>query len=351
MISRQVGQLSKLIDDLMDASRVRLGKIELRRDRLDLTGVVQRAIDAVLPDADARNQKLVRRIPSAGTICVIGDTTRLEQVFVNLLTNAIKYTTTATRITIARAATRKRRVVVSVRDNGIGLDPAVAARIFDLFVQGDTSLDRAHGGLGIGLSLARRAHRAAWRNRRGTQRRPGAGGEFVVTLPATTAEPLAEPGPKGLLGTSSKARNKRVLVVDDNVDAASALGLLLESAGFNVVLAHDGQVALTRATESRPDIVLMDLGLPVLDGYQVAAELRNQPGGDDLMLVAVSGYGPGQDYGRAATAGFDHHLVKPVDCVALLHLLIDEAGSRRAAIRSTPHFAAPRSVTRRSRAR
>ena len=113
------------------------------------------------------------------------------------------------------------------------------------------------------------------------------------------------------------------------MDAASALGLLLESAGFNVVLAHDGQVALTRATESRPDIVLMDLGLPVLDGYQVAAELRNQPGGDDLMLVAVSGYGPGQDYGRAATAGFDHHLVKPVDCVALLHLLIDEAGSRR----------------------
>ena len=117
--------------------------------------------------------------------------------------------------------------------------------------------------------------------------------------------------------------------MDDNVDAASALGMLLETAGFSVVLAHDGQVALTRATESRPDIVLMDLGLPVLDGYQVAAELRNRPGGDDLMLVAVSGYGPGQDYGRAATAGFDHHLVKPVDCVALLHLLIDEAGPRR----------------------
>jgi PAS domain S-box-containing protein len=328
VISRQVGQLSKLIDDLMDASRVRLGKIELRRDRLDLTGVLQRAIDAVLPDADARNQKLVRHVPSAGAICVIGDTTRLEQVFVNLLSNAIKYSHDGQVITIS-ASYEDERVVVSVRDNGIGLDPAVADRIFDLFVQGHTSLDRAHGGLGIGLSLARRLTELHGGTVAARSDGPGRGAEFVVSLPATTAEPLAEPGPNGLVGTSNKGRNKRVLVVDDNVDAASALGLLLESAGFSVVLAHDGQVALTRATESRPDIVLMDLGLPVLDGYQVAAELRNQPGGDDLMLVAVSGYGPGQDYGRAATAGFDHHLVKPVDCVALLHLLIDEAGPRR----------------------
>ena len=328
VISRQVGQLSKLIDDLMDASRVRLGKIELRRDRLDLTGVLQRAIDAVLPDADARNQKLERHIPSAGAICVIGDTTRLEQVFVNLLTNAIKYSHDGDVIKIA-ASFEEERVVVSVRDNGIGLDPAVADRIFDLFVQGHTSLDRAHGGLGIGLSLARRLTELHGGTVAARSDGPGHGAEFVVTLPATTAEPLAERGPNGLLGTSNKARNKRVLVVDDNVDAASALGMLLETAGFSVVLAHDGQVALERATEARPDIVLMDLGLPVLDGYQVAAELRNQPGGDDLMLVAVSGYGPGQDYGRAATAGFDHHLVKPVDCVALLHLLIDEAGPRR----------------------
>jgi PAS domain S-box-containing protein len=328
VISRQVGQLSKLIDDLMDASRVRLGKIELRRDRLDLTGILQRAIDAVLPDADARSQTVVRHLPPAGAICVIGDTTRLEQVFVNLLANAIKYSHDSGVITISTSYADD-QVVVGVRDNGIGLDPAVADRIFDLFVQGHTSLDRARGGLGIGLSLARRLTELHGGTVAARSDGPGRGSEFVVTLPATTAGPLAEPGPNGLLGASGKVRNKRVLVVDDNVDAASALGLLLESAGFSVVLAHDGEVALTRANEVRPDIVLMDLGLPVLDGYQVAAALRNQPGGDDLMLVAVSGYGPGQDYGRAATAGFDHHLVKPVDCVALLHLLIDEAGSRR----------------------
>jgi len=328
VIGRQVGQLSKLIDDLMDASRVRLGKIALRRDRLDLTGVLQRAIDAVLPDADAHGQTLVRQLPVPGTICVIGDTTRLEQVFVNLLSNAIKYSPDKGIIAISTGYEAE-RVLVSVRDNGIGLDPAVADRIFDLFVQGHTSLDRAHGGLGIGLSLARRLTELHGGTVAARSDGPGRGSEFVVTLPATTAEPITETATEGLPGTARAGRNKRVLVVDDNVDAASALGLLLESAGFSVALAHDGQVALARAAETRPEIVLMDLGLPVLDGYQVAATLRNQPGGNDLLLVAVSGYGPGQDYGKAASAGFDHHLVKPVDCVALLHLLIDDARPRR----------------------
>jgi signal transduction histidine kinase/FixJ family two-component response regulator len=328
VIGRQVGQLSKLIDDLMDASRVRLGKIELRRDRLDLTGILQRAVDAVLPDADARRQTIVRQLPAAGAVCVVGDTTRLEQVFVNLLSNAIKFSHDNGVITVS-AHYEHDEILIRVRDNGIGLDPATADRIFDLFVQGHMSLDRAQGGLGIGLSLARRLTELHGGTVAARSDGPGFGSEFLVTLPATTADPLVESRADGLPGALREVRNKRVLVVDDNVDAASALGLLLESAGFSVLLAHDGQVALTRAAESRPDIVLMDLGLPVLDGYQVAAALRSQPGGSDLMLVAVSGYGPGQDYGRAATAGFDHHLVKPVDCVALLHLLIDDASQRR----------------------
>jgi CheY-like chemotaxis protein len=221
------------------------------------------------------------------------------------------------------------RVSISVRDQGIGLDPAIADRIFDLFVQGQTSLDRAHGGLGIGLSLARRLTELHGGSVVARSAGPGFGSEFVVTLPATVSTPVLEPGERAVLPGARRNTQARVLVVDDNVDAATALGMLLESAGFNVFLAHDGEVALARASETRPDIVLMDLGLPVLDGYEVAATLRGQPGGDALTLVAVSGYGPGQDYGRSATAGFDHHLVKPVDCVALLHLLTEDQAAKR----------------------
>ena len=341
VISRQVGQLSKLIDDLMDASRVRLGKIELRRDQLDLTGVLQRALDAILPDLDARRQTLVTHLPPPETVCVTGDTTRLEQVFVNLLSNAIRYSYDKGTITVTVAA-EDDRVTIGVRDNGIGLDPAVAERIFDLFVQGHTSLDRPHGGLGIGLSLARRLTELHGGTVVVRSAGPGHGSEFIVTLPATAAMPADEPRSADGIENVQAARNARVLVVDDNVDAASALGMLLEAAGFTVMLAHDGQVALTRAAEFQPDIVLMDLGLPVLDGYQVAAALRNQPGGSTLTLVAVSGYGPGQDYGRAADAGFDHHLVKPVDCVALLHLLMEDLRTRKAArLRRNPFRATP----------
>jgi CheY-like chemotaxis protein len=260
-------------------------------------------------------------------------------VFVNLLSNAIKYSHDEGIITVS-AICDAERASVSVRDNGIGLDASVVDRIFDLFVQGQTSLDRARGGLGIGLSLARRLTELHGGSVHARSDGPGQGSEFIVSLPATQAVPMPEARAEGLAGTTPTTPNARVLVVDDNVDAASALGLLLESAGFSVFLAHDGEVALRRAAETRPDVVLMDLGLPILDGYQVAAALRNQPGGRDLTLVAVSGYGPGQDYGRASSAGFDHPLVKPVDCVALLHLLMEDIGTRRQ--RSGRRLSSPR---------
>jgi PAS domain S-box-containing protein len=320
VITRQVDQLTKLIDDLMDASRVRLGKIELRRDHIDLTQVLRRAIEAVLPLADQRRQRIEAELP-IDPLWVIADATRLQQVFVNLLNNASKYSHDEGRISI-NAATDRGEIVVRVRDQGVGLAPEMAARIFDLFVQAQTSLDRSKGGLGIGLSLARRLTELHGGTIVAKSDGLGRGSEFVVTLPmrAMIAD-AALPESRPTITEEPSSQKSTVLVVDDNVDAARALALLLESQGFRVFVAHDGGVALARADEVQPEIVLMDLGLPVLDGYQVATALRARPNGSAVTLVAVSGYGPDQDPERSLDAGFDHHLVKPIDAATLLELL------------------------------
>jgi PAS domain S-box-containing protein len=332
VIKRQVEQLSKLIDDLMDASRVRLGKIELRRDHIELAHVLGRAIDAVQPHVEERRQRIHTSLPSR-PLMVIADPTRLEQVFVNLLSNASKFSHEEGQISIT-VTTDDEAIAVQVRDEGVGLEPGMAARIFDLFVQAQTTLDRSKGGLGIGLSLARRLTELHGGTIVAKSEGLGRGSEFTVTLPLATSRVAAPPieAPVALSDVPTPATT--VLVVDDNVDAAHALSILLEAQGYRVFMAHDGAVALTRADEVQPEIVLMDLGLPILDGYQVASALRKRPNGSALTLVAVSGYGPDQNPERAAESGFDHHLVKPIDCAALLDLLSKSLRPRSAPARS-----------------
>ncbi|HEX6209749.1 MAG TPA: response regulator [Methylomirabilota bacterium] len=325
VVARQVGQLSKLIDDLMDASRVRLGKIALRSDRLDLLQVLGRAIDAVLPETGIRGQR-VEVSCDEGPLWVLGDATRLEQVFVNLLSNASKYSPRDGRIQVT-AGRSSDRTAVRVRDHGVGLEPAMLSRIFDLFVQGETSLDRTQGGLGIGLSLARRLTELHGGTISAHSDGAGRGSEFVVTLPLAPA--LSEHRPEARSGVSAgPSPGGTILLVDDNEDAAEALAVLLQAEGFDVFTAHDGHAALELAAKIRPYAVLTDLGLPVVDGYQLARGVRNRPGGSDVLLVALSGYGAEQDRQRSASAGFDHHLVKPVDCTQLVELLHSAARTR-----------------------
>ena len=331
VIARQVRQLSKLIDDLTDASRVRLGRIDLRRERLELGQVLRRAIDAVAPATDTRRQRVLFEDATA-PLWIVADATRLEQVFVNLLSNASKYSPDESGIQVQVAPdTERHRVSVSVRDPGIGLDPEMLHRIFDLFVQGQTSLDRPHGGLGIGLSLARRLTELHGGTVSARSDGPGRGSEFEVVLPLAPAERSAGENPQQPSARAAPgAGGATVLVVDDNQDAARSLALLLESAGFRAFVAHDGPAAVARVADVRPHAVLMDLGLPGLDGFEVAARLRASPGGADLILVAVSGYGPEHSGARSGASGFDRHLVKPVEYGALIDLLHTALGRRRA---------------------
>ena len=322
VISRQVRHLEKLLDDLMDVSRITLGKIELRREPLDLAAVLTRATDAVQAMIAERGQRLITA-PLEAPVLVDVDPTRIEQVFVNLLGNASKYSPDGRSIWVGTEV-RPGWVEVCVRDEGIGLAPDLVERVFDLFAQGATGLDRANGGLGIGLSLAQRLTELHGGNIRAHSEGIGMGAEFVVTLPLAEHESPAAPGADEPVRASAPVA-RTVLLVDDNEDATRALALLLEYGGFTVVTAHDGAEALARAAEVDPDIVLLDLGLPIIDGYRVAESLRARGDCDRVLLIAISGYGQPNDRARSAEAGFDHHLVKPIDCTALLDLLRQHA--------------------------
>jgi PAS domain S-box-containing protein len=329
VIGRQVRHLEKLIDDLMDVSRITLGKIEMRRERLDLSVVLTRALDAMRATVEDRRQRLEVSLPDQPLWADV-DPTRLEQVFVNLLGNASKYSHDGGRIWF-EAVTGQDGVDVRVRDEGIGLDPAMAERVFDLFAQAHSGLDRSKGGLGIGLSLAQRLTELHGGRIRVHSDGLGLGAEFVVSLPLVAEAEAEAPGEDETSASrSAGAPARTVLLVDDNVDAARALALLLTHSGFAVVTAYDGGEALARAADVQPDIVLLDLGLPVVDGYRVAEALRAGPPGEAALLVAISGYGQPEDRERTRKAGFDHHLVKPIDCATLLDLLRNDVpGARR----------------------
>ena len=319
VIDRQVQQMARLVDDLLDISRITRGKITLRMEPVDLATVVSRAVETSRPLIDLRQHELMVSLPQE-PLRVEADVTRLAQVVANLLNNAAKYTEEKGRIWLT-AERQGGDAVLRVRDSGAGIPEDMLSSIFELFTQLDRSLDRAQGGLGIGLTLVRSLVALHGGRVQAFSAGPNKGSEFVVRLRA-----LAETRPQEQSEESGECpvpcAPRRVLVVDDNADGADSLALHLRLSGHEVQVAYSGPAALKVAEPFRPDVVLLDIGLPGMDGYEVARRLRQQPGLADVVLVAVTGYGTDEDRSRSQEAGFDAHLVKPVDADALPPLFV-----------------------------
>ncbi|MDI1433982.1 ATP-binding protein [Polyangium sorediatum] len=314
VIERQVKHLAQLVDDLLDVSRITRGKVELKKERIEVAEVVAKAIEMASPLLEQRRHHLTVEVPSRGLV-VDGDGTRLAQVMSNLLTNAAKYTESGGQI-VVEAERRGRDVEIRVRDNGIGIAADVLPRVFDFFVQDSQSLDRAQGGLGLGLAIVRNLVTMHGGTVSARSEGKGRGSEFVVRLPGVAGLSKAE-GARTWGGEEAKAAvagraGHRILVVDDNEDAAMLLAESLGSLGHQTRVASDGPSALRLAENFRPDIALLDIGLPVMDGYELAHRLRERPELDRLRLIAVTGYGQASDRSLSQKAGFDAHLVKPV---------------------------------------
>jgi PAS domain S-box-containing protein len=317
MMERQVHHLVRLVDDLLDVSRVMRGKIELRRELVQLASVVARAVETAQPLIEAQGHQLKISLPP-DSLLLDADPVRLAQVVGNLLTNAAKYTEANGRIWLS--AERDGDVaVVRVRDDGIGIAPDMLPHVFELFVQADHATTKAQGGLGIGLTLVKNLVGLHGGTVEAHSDGLGKGCEFVVRLPLA-AQPLDQergreigepvqqpPSPSGC----------RLLVVDDNRDAADSLAVLLRFQGHEVRVAHSGPAALDESEAFKPDLIFLDIGMPGMDGYEVARRLRGQPGSEKVVLAALTGWGQPEDRRRTAEAGFDHHLVKPPDPKAL----------------------------------
>jgi len=319
MMERQVQLLVKLIDELLDVSRISTGKVRLERERVDMRSVVEAALESSGPALDAGGHELRVELPGA-PVWVLGDRTRLSQVISNLLTNAAKYTSFGGSIRVVLGADGA-DAVVRVWDNGAGIPPEMLERIFDLFGQVDRTLDRAQGGIGIGLSLVRELMILHGGSVTAESPGLGEGSTFTVRLPALgagLAESSSDIAPPGSAGGM---RRLRMLVVDDNVDAADTLVLMLEACGHEMRTAYSGAAALQLAGQFRPDVVLCDIGLPHIDGYTVASRLRGDPHFVSTVLVAVSGWGTEEVKRRARNAGFYFHLVKPVDLESVNRIL------------------------------
>ncbi|MDB5935344.1 MAG: sensor hybrid histidine kinase [Massilia sp.] len=324
LISRQVKHMTSLVDDLMDVSRVTRGLITLENAMLDARHIVTDAVEQVRPLIDARGHQLaVHTLPASAF--VVGDQKRLIQVITNVLNNAAKYTPQGGRIVLKMEATPA-EVVIGVADNGIGMGPDMVGRVFELFAQAERTSDRSQGGLGIGLALVKSLVDLHAGTVTASSAGPGQGSEFTIRLPRAGVLSVANEQ-EGSGELAPVVRPLRVLVVDDNTDAALMLGMFLESAGHHVSVEHNARRALVRAHSEEPDVCLLDIGLPDMDGKQLARQMRSQPGGDRAVLIAITGYGQEQDRQETAAAGFDHHFVKPVDAEQLLTLL---AGLKRA---------------------
>ena len=320
VITRQVLHMKRLLDDLFDVARVSQGKIQLRGERVELTTLLLQAVEVSRPMIVDKGQTLAIALANE-SLPIDADGTRIVQVFANLLNNAAKFTDVGGHITLTSRVERG-LAVVSVRDDGTGMGPDLLARAFDLFVQETGAVDRAQGGLGIGLTMVRTLVKMHGGSVEAHSEGAGRGSEFVVRLPLATAPPAALAVPVANGGGRTMTAPLRVLVVDDNVDAARGLAQLLELLGHRVTLAHDGPGALAAAAVLAPQLVLLDIGLPGMDGYTVAARLRGA-GHDQAALVAVTGYGQDDDLRRSNAAGFDRHLVKPIDAAALRKLLAE----------------------------
>lgn len=310
LIARQVDHMASLVADLLDVSRVTRGLVEIERKPVDLKSVVAEATEQVRPLLDARSHRFMVDLPP-GTAFVVGDRARLVQVLANLLNNAAKYTPEGGTVSMA-VTIDSTHAGLRVRDDGIGMAPELLPRVFDLFVQAERSEDRSQGGLGIGLALVKTLVALHGGTVVASSEGPGRGSEFVVRLPRMT-ELSAPTSDDRARQTGGKTVARTVLIVDDNVDAAEALGLLIESQGHKVIVAHEGAAALGAAAQRTFDVCLLDIGLPGMDGYEVARHLRQLPGAECALIVALTGYGQDDDKRRAAAAGFDRYIVKPLE--------------------------------------
>jgi CheY-like chemotaxis protein/two-component sensor histidine kinase len=318
MMERQLNHLVRLVDDLLEVSRITRGKIELRRERVEVDALARTAVEASRPLIDAARHELSIETP-AEPLTVEADPVRLAQVLANLLNNAAKYTDPGGRI---RLSVRRSGdgVLISVRDTGTGISAEMLPRVFDLFTQVDHSSVRAQGGLGIGLTLAKSLVEMHGGTLEAHSDGPGKGSEFVVRLPLAAArEPAGELEPSER--SAGVLAPLRLLVVDDNRDAADSLAVLLELLGAEVHLAYSGADALRAVEACRPDVVLLDIGMPEMDGYEVARRIRARTGPGGPTLIALSGWGHDEYLRRTQEAGFDHHVIKPADLDALKALL------------------------------
>ena len=323
MVERQVAQMSRLIEDLLDVSRISRGTLDLRRERVACGDIVEAAVDACRDEIQAKGQHLQVRVPR-GPIELEADRERLVQVLCNLLGNAAKYTPTGGDIDVAVDVVSAGMLAISVRDNGIGIPRGKLTEIFDLFARVDQSLER-QGGLGIGLTLVRQLVELHGGTIEARSEGLGHGSEFILRLPVVVAT-VERPAPAAEPGTRGPAL--RILVADDNQDAAESLVMVLQLEGHDVHSVFDGDAAIAAIEELRPDVALVDIGMPGANGYEVARRVREHPWGEQVHLVALTGWGQPADRRRAEEAGFDAHLVKPVPPEALERLLTTMSGPR-----------------------
>ena len=317
MMERQLTQLVRLVDDLLDVSRITRGKMELRTERVDLRAVIKAALETTRTVVEQAGHELTVAVPDE-PLPVDGDPTRLAQVVSNLLNNSAKYTHRGGHV---RLAVRRDggQVEVAVADDGIGIPPAMLGRVFEMFTQVDRTLEKTTGGLGIGLSLVKGLVEMHGGTIAARSEGKGRGSEFVVRLPVAVAD--ADNTVSSGAGEAVPSGTRRILVVDDNVDSADSLGQLLELLGNEVRTAHDGEAGVRAAGEFRPAVVLMDIGMPRLNGYEAARRIREQSWGEGMVLVALTGWGQDDDRRKTAEAGFDSHMVKPVEAAALMKFL------------------------------
>ncbi len=329
VIERQAQHLVRLVDDLLDVSRITTGKVELKVHRVEIGEVIAKALEMASPMLEQRRHTMTVDVPCRGLV-VNGDQGRLAQIFSNLLTNAAKYTEPGGAVTVT-AVREDARIVVRVRDTGIGISAEMLPQVFELFAQERQALDRAHGGLGLGLSIVKNLVAMHGGEVKAASKGHGHGSEFVVVLPAADAdaEDAGRSAPAAHPAEKASTVRPRVLVVDDNVDAAELLAASLDLMGYTVRVAHDGPAALRVAEQFKPEIALLDIGLPAMDGYELARLLREQPDLAGVSLVAVTGYGQESDRRKAKDAGFNSHVVKPVGMERLRTVMREMTSARR----------------------